>query len=213
MPLVFYIKPLRWSPPAGGGLHSPAGSLQSRPLGRRVVHCGRTTVPFRFLVVCVTGGWVCDLLTLRKPSSSQAHGGRHQGPLLSAVVCEAAEVRHRRPRPRHRVRAPLHRQGAQRAEVQQAVPERGRWGHTHTHTGLLFHMSACVRSPTQEAGSHTEDPCHHSVTTEMWSSSNKRPGENTGGLSLNPVFVLWRVRRKFPPLTLDCILLINPCDF
>lgn len=65
-------------------------------------------------------------------SPLQAHRRRHQGPVLSAVVREAAEIRHRRPRPRHGVRAPLHRQRAEWPALQQALPERGRWGNTHT---------------------------------------------------------------------------------
>lgn len=60
------------------------------------------------------------------PSLLQTYGGRHQGALLSAVVCQAAKVRCGRARPWHRVRAPLHRQGAQRPALQQALPQRGR---------------------------------------------------------------------------------------
>lgn len=63
---------------------------------------------------------------LNQSSASQAHRGRHQGPLLPAVVRQTPEVRHRRARPRHGVRAPLHRQRAQRPAIQQALPERGR---------------------------------------------------------------------------------------
>ena len=59
-------------------------------------------------------------------STPQAYGGRHQGPLLSAVVRQALKVRHRRARPRHGLRAQLHREGAQRAALQQALPGRGR---------------------------------------------------------------------------------------
>lgn len=62
---------------------------------------------------------------------SQAHCRRHQSSLLSAVLREAAEIRHRRSRPRHRVRTSLHRQRAQRPALQQALPERGRWGIGH----------------------------------------------------------------------------------
>lgn len=53
----------------------------------------------------------------------QAHRWRHQGSFLPAVLCETAEIRHRRSRPRHRVCAPLHWQRAQWSAIQQAVPE------------------------------------------------------------------------------------------
>lgn len=102
-------------------------SLNSPPSKkfRHVTACRHTFIEKTSLTVFPPRA-PCDKTKLCVVALHQALCGGHQAAILSAVVREAPGVRHRGARGGDGEGAPLRGDGAQRAEVQQALAGRGR---------------------------------------------------------------------------------------
>lgn len=108
---------------AGGSLHPSAGQVKSRPVGCLAVHCGWSTVRCWVRKGRQGTGAEHSPTPFMAPVCLQTLRGPHKDPLLPAVLREAPHVCHLHKHPRHRLRAQVRGQGAQRPALQHALPQ------------------------------------------------------------------------------------------